>query len=424
MTTTNNNTPETTPATPETPAISAESAPLNELDLVEDEIDDDKEENKRRMLLLLLVLLLLCLCCVAGVFFRYLNKPEPLPQILPPEVTGVRCYAPVFRFNITNVDGPLGIAVSADNQRVYVTEFAGERLIKMFDRDGNLINSFSPPGTGTGDRSPGYVALDADGRVFVVDRLSNTIQIYTPDGEFIDAIMAQDMTISKFLAQKNIPLDGTTIIKYDFRNMQIYYSLEGQNPQVVKVDFVSEKPWGPMGVRFDKNGNLIYTDTSIGEHSVRIIPAAALKDFVNFAPEITGFGVQGKDSDQFDFPQVAVLDSRGNYYISDGNNYRITSWTPDGKYRQFFGFGAAASALNLPRGAWMDPRDCLLVVDSVGSKIQVYDVSGDEAQFSYSIGDFGITEGLFVYPNDVFIDGTGRLYITDRENNRIQVWSY
>ncbi|MEW5941325.1 MAG: hypothetical protein AB1750_16800 [Chloroflexota bacterium] len=40
------------------------------------------------------------------------------------------------------------------------------------------------------------------------------------------------------------------------------------------------------------------------------------------------------------------------------------------------------------------------------------------------MGGFGISEGTFNYPIDVYIDETGRLYIADRDNNRIQVWSY
>jgi len=33
-------------------------------------------------------------------------------------------------------------------------------------------------------------------------------------------------------------------------------------------------------------------------------------------------------------------------------------------------------------------------------------------------------DGMFNYPNDITTDNQGRVYIVDRENNRIQVWSF
>jgi sugar lactone lactonase YvrE len=134
--------------------------------------------------------------------------------------------------------------------------------------------------------------------------------------------------------------------------------------------------------------------------------------------------VQGNENGQLLFPNSVVRDSRGNFYVSDGNNGRISKWTPDLQYGNFFGLGAVGSGLNLPRGAWMDGKNRLHVADAVGQIIRVYDVSGDEPAFLFTFGEFGITEGLFNYPNDICIDETGRLYIADRENNRISVWSY
>ena len=64
------------------------------------------------------------------------------------------------------------------------------------------------------------------------------------------------------------------------------------------------------------------------------------------------------------------------------------------------------------------------MADAVGSLIRVYDVSGEEPAFAFEIGAFGIEEGQFNYPVDVFVDDTGRLYVADRGNNRIDVWSY
>jgi len=35
-----------------------------------------------------------------------------------------------------------------------------------------------------------------------------------------------------------------------------------------------------------------------------------------------------------------------------------------------------------------------------------------------------VGDGEFNFPNGLALDSTGRLYVTDRENNRVQVWGY
>lgn len=72
----------------------------------------------------------------------------------------------------------------------------------------------------------------------------------------------------------------------------------------------------------------------------------------------------------------------------------------------------------------MDARDRLHVVDAVEQSVKVYDVSGLEPRFLYAFGDWGLDDGEFNYPNDIALDTSGRLYVADRENNRIQVWAY
>lgn len=405
-----------------TPEIEPEVMPTPEI------IEEPKEDEKRRRILLaLLLFLLLCLCCVCALIARYLLNPQPLADmLLPTQVAG--CYQPAYKFSITGVDNPISVAVSPDNQRVYVAESAGERLVKMFDRNGKLINSFAAPGTDKANREPKYIAVGPMGRVFLVDRTSSAIDIFDQDGKFIDAIIGQQMTLSKYLASQigSVP-DGTEFIHYEGINKVLTYMLPGQFSKNITIKFSSDDPpFSPLGLRFDAQGNLIYTDTTAEYQSVNIIPAADLAAPLSaYAPQIKHFGTEGAGKDQFEFPQTVVTDASGNYYISDGNNARITVWTPEMAYKTFFGFGSSTNgALNLPRGTWMGARGCLLVADAVGSLIRVYNISGAEPKLAFELGGYGIAEGQFNYPTDVIVDGTGRLYVADSANNRIQVWSY
>ena len=119
-----------------------------------------------------------------------------------------------------------------------------------------------------------------------------------------------------------------------------------------------------------------------------------------------------------------MTDGRGRFFVSDGNNGRISMWDPSGKFLVHFGVGVGPYSLNLPRGIWVDQKDRLHIVDAVAQDVKVYDVSVDEPAYLYSFGDFGIEDGYFNFPNDIAMDRSGWLFIADRENNRIQVWSY
>jgi DNA-binding beta-propeller fold protein YncE len=383
-----------------------------------------QEERKRRRLLLGLLLLLLGLCAVLYISVRYLMQPAPIQDLLPPIISRNLYNPPSFKFAVTGVDQPVGVGLSADGQRLYVAESGGERLIKMFDRDGKLIQSFAPPGTTPANRKPNYIAVNPDGRVFVSDNYNQVIDVFDPQGNFIDAIISVDMTLTKAVALKNngaIPL-GTTYF-YSNLDKNIYYQLP--NEEMKAIPITQSNPWAPLGLRFDAKGNLLVTNVNDQGKQIFIFPANAIQgSWLDFNPKVESFADAGQGDGQLSFSNSVVSDSKGNIYVSDGNNGRISLWNPDHTYRTFFGYGSDSSSFNLPRGMWIDDKDRLHITDAVGQSIRVYDVSQAEPIFIYSFGDFGIAEGKFNYPTDIVIDNGGRLYIADRENNRVQVWSY
>ena len=105
---------------------------------------------------------------------------------------------------------PAGIAVNPELNRVYVVDTWAHQ-VKAFDRDtGDLLltigkdeNKPEDPkqliegaldltwNRGDGEqafRFPTYIAIDSEGKLYIVDTLNFRVQIFSPDGEFITSI--------------------------------------------------------------------------------------------------------------------------------------------------------------------------------------------------------------------------------------------
>lgn len=378
-----------------------------------------KQRRRKSIFLGLLIVILLTLC---GFLYYYFSRPAPLPELLPIPVD--LNYPPHYLFSIYEVDRPVSVATSPDGERLYVAETGGERLMKIFDRDGGALGAFGPPGTSTPERSPVYLAVTEDGRVLVSDRAQHGIFVYDADGNYLDTVLMSDLTLSEYLSEQLDDFSPAAEFTYNVAQGEIIYS--APNSEDVALQPPADSGWAPLGVRLDQNGRMLVTDVAQGQNVVYVYSkeAVSAQDWTDFpAPEME-FGEAGAENGQFSFPNNAVVDSRGRFYVVDGNNSRISVWDPEGEFLFNFGLGVGSGALNLPRGAVIDGNDRLYVADAVGQAVKVYDVSGDEVAFLFAFGDYGIGNGLFNYPNDIVLSPDGRIYVADRENDRVQVWLY
>lgn len=377
-------------------------------------------EKRRKRWLLLLLLLVLLLCGVGALFVRYLLRPAPLPDLLPLAVNA----PPHYLFSIYGVDKPVGVTLSPQADRIYVTETSGERLIKVFDRDGDPLGSFAPPRTQPGQRSPVYLATDSKGRVYVTDRLQHGVFVYDRNGAYLDSILGPDLTLSEYIGYHVDGLQAGATFAYNVFEADVYYQEAGEAEQTLPAP--GSAGWAPLGVRIDGTGKMLLTDVASDDHTVREIPGSVIMgdSWQDFDPPESTFGTYGQDDGQLLFPNVAVSDSQGRVHVVDGNNGRISVWDGQRSFLFHYGLGTGDGALSLPRGAAIDARDRLYVVDALAQHVTVYDVSEPEPNFLYVFGDWGMGDGEFNYPNDVAVDTTGLLYVVDRENNRVQVWSY
>lgn len=327
----------------------------------EGSVEPVNDERKPRRRFLILLIPLCLIGLSVFLWSQYLTTRQPLSRILPATGPISGIIKPHYLFSIYGVREPWSVAVTWGGERIYATESEGERMVRAFDGAGKPLFGFAPPKSAIGTRAPAYVAVDASGKIFVSDRLRKSVDTYDAGGNFLSSLTPW-----------------------------------------------TDDGWMPLGLRF-VGGDLLVTEVTATRHRVVRGNGLAMAQ---------SLGKEGKEPGEFSFPNSVIADADGRTYVSDSNNGRVQVFDKQNRLINVIsGFG-------LPRGLALDDMQRLYVVDAVGQEVKVYDVRQPKAEPLFSFGDFGVDEGLFNFPNDIAIDGNGRIYIADRSNNRVQVWLY
>jgi DNA-binding beta-propeller fold protein YncE len=319
-------------------------------------------KRKRRIAALLIALVILAL-----LFAWYLLNRKPLSEL--PGLSETKL--PHYEMSIYGSTRPMGVAATPSGDRIYVTESDGKHLVRVFDRAGKQVGTLQPPTSTGAAHTPVYVAINPTTQdVYVSDRLTASVYIYDVKGKYL-------------------------------RTFSPKGNLGGG--------------WAPLGLAFGQDGSLYATDVRGTAHRV-----------LQFAPDGTLVRMLGTPG-QLSFPNGIVVDSHGDIEVADSNNGRLVVFSPAGKLIATISRGVGEGDLGLPRGVAVDDAGRLFVVDTADHTLRVYTVGTSTAPtptFIGSIGSEGHLDGTFEYPNGVAIDTRAHIYITDRENNRVQVWGY
>ena len=117
-----------------------------------------------------------------------------------------------------------------------------------------------------------------------------------------------------------------------------------------------------------------------------------------------------------------TIDPSGNIYVSDTGNDRIQKFDSDGQFIKKWGSsGVGVSQFNRPDGITYDTGSGLVFVsDRKNARILVF--TDDGKPFS-QLDLSKLTHGLNIKPRDVAIDITGKLFVVDKANSKIHVFS-
>jgi DNA-binding beta-propeller fold protein YncE len=192
----------------------------------------------------------------------------------------------------------------------------------------------------------------------------------------------------------------------------------------------------PEGLAVAHDGSVFLSDGF--NHAVyRITPDGGAERFAGTgSPGFSGDGGIASNATLFR-PADLRLDRKGNLYIADVQNHRVRKVDPAGRITTVAGTGkpgfspdgtlAATAQLDTPWGLGLDLQDRLLIGDGGNHRVRRVDDDGRLVTLAGSgrrgfAGDGGpATQASLNWPEGLFMDPGGRLFIGDEWNNAVRV---
>ena len=236
-----------------------------------------------------------------------------------------------------------------------------ERLhrVTAYDADGAYLFHWGHQGSGEGELdTPSGLAFDGQDNIYVADTYNNRVQKFTADGRFL-------------------------------------LSISGEGERGVSL------PWG---LACDAQDNVYIAD--FGND--------AIKKFSSDGEFLSAFGSSGRGEGQFTRPASVAVDREGYIYVADWGNERVQVLDAAGNFVQLLRGEATISewaanflSINREEAAARATANLDMEID--------YFIDDPHEESSH-------IEKYFWCPVSVKLDSQGRLYVTETNRHRIQIY--
>lgn len=171
----------------------------------------------------------------------------------------------------------------------------------------------------------------------------------------------------------------------------------------------------PMGISFDKQGNMFVADTENNRVQV-------LKKSGQFS-HIIGAGREGSGKGELSNPTDTAVDSQGFVYVVDSGNNRLSVFTTQGKFVRTIGReGKAEGEFRNPRKICITKDNYLIVSDSDNNRVQIFDPRGN---FLRTVGgEDNPKEYQLKQPVGVTCDSFGLIYVSQFSPADIKIYGF
>lgn len=348
---------------------------------------------------------------------------------------------------------------------LYVSDFYNQR-VRRIDPSQNITTvagnkGYRPPTEGALAetaflRKPAALVFDGSGNLIFADSEHNRIAMISASDRTIRTVAGSDTgdpfteaipaTQARLTDPKGVtlnPKDGTVcfseqIVRHRIRCVDpagLVRTIAGSGDRGYAGDgglATLARLNNPAGIIFDAQGNLFIADHN-NNVVRRVDPSGKISTFAGTGTAALGGDEGPAAAAQLNQPSELAIDAAGNLYIADTWNYRVRKVTLDGIIHSVAttatsGGPLAPGYFNRPQSLAADAAGNLFVGEYAGYNIRWVDPTGYVQTITglgrvSGTGDGGPASLAGNYGPDgaMALDGSGNLYFSDSNHNRIRV---
>ena len=247
------------------------------------------------------------------------------------------------------------------------------RMVRLYNfKDSKYIEIGRKGANETILQKPFGIAVDSLGNLYVVDRTSQDIKVYTSEGVFL----------RKFGESE----------QYDM----------------------------PTGIAVNEDGSLVYVSDTGGVTSER----HQILVYNGVTGElIKTFATRGKDEEGLNLPKGLALSKKNELYVVDSGNFRVVVYDVDtGEMLRTFGsIGRQLGNFSRPKSIAVCDDGLVLVSDAAFGNIQIFT---EEGQLLMFIGDRGnqLAPATYMLTSGVACGEDGIIFIADQFFRKVDIF--